>query len=412
MTHPLRLLPVALLALGLAACSQTGGEGSEGMGEGREGSEGGEESATQYTKSQTFDMVRNGAHLIVSYDPGTQMFTGTVTNATSSTLTRVRIEIHLDNGVELGPTTPVDLGPGQTIPVTLDATGQDFQTWGAHPETGGGGDSSNAALDPGSVRTLTGLSAPAETAATQQARQTGIHDRSDSLLRSTAHYTVETAAGTLRFRQLADCSGTGCDLLDPTTGETDTVSLGRPTIAPVTAQALGSAHGITLVDESGSYENVDATSLGAWMDHSAFLVHSDRIASSEVDSHALYSLASGDLTGQPLTGSATWLGLMVGAPVSGEDEGDRLIGTAALNYDPASGGLDAAFSGIKNIDHGTAHTSGTVIFSNLTVEADGTFARGQSGARINGGFYGPGHAEAAGIFEQSDIVGAFGAKKQ
>ena len=94
----------------------------------------------------------------------------------------------------------------------------------------------------------------------------------------------------------------------------------------------------------------------------------------------------------------------------GEGRGDRLVGTAALNYDMAAGGLDAAFSGIRNIDRGTAHT--TVFFSDLEVGPDGTFSRGQSGARIQGGFYGPGHAEAAGIFEQSGIVGACGAKRQ
>ena len=55
---------------------------------------------------------------------------------------------------------------------------------------------------------------------------------------------------------------------------------------------------------------------------------------------------------------------------------------------------------------------GTVIFSDLEVGPDGTFSRGRSGTRIHGGFQGPGHAEAAGIFEQSDIVGAFGATRQ
>ena len=40
-----------------------------------------------------------------------------------------------------------------------------------------------------------------------------------------------------------------------------------------------------------------------------------------------------------------------------------------------------------------------------------TVAAGEAGDRIQGGFYGPGHAETAGIFEQSNIVGAFGAKR-
>ena len=91
-------------------------------------------------------------------------------------------------------------------------------------------------------------------------------------------------------------------------------------------------------------------------------------------------------------------------------------GDAVLTYEfPALGSghtLDAAFGGIKNIDRGTAHGVEMVLFENVAVGRAGTFARGQAGARIQGGFYGPGHAEAAGIFEQSDIVGAFGAKRQ
>ena len=157
---------------------------------------------------------------------------------------------------------------------------------------------------------------------------------------------------------------------------------------------------------------VDVTSLGAWMEHGSFALNGLRAVGEGVESDTLHAVALGDLTDRPLTGSATWLGIMVGTPIAGDDHGDRLVGTAALNYDMAAGALDAGFSGIKNIDRGTAHSVETVIFPDLAVGSDGTFARGQSGARIQGGFYGPSHAEAAGIFEQSDIVGAFGAKRQ
>ena len=98
-----------------------------------------------------------------------------------------------------------------------------------------------------------------------------------------------------------------------------------------------------------------------------------------------------------------------GTPVAWDGEGDRLVGTVVLNYDLDAGALDAAFSGIRNTDRGTAHGVETVRFSNLAAGGVGTFARGQSGARIQGGFYGLGRAEPAGVFEQSDIVGAFGA---
>ena len=158
-TAPRRLAFPALallLAAGLAACS-TGSElgreagGREaagehgGAGEGNEGAEdnegagGGEESATRYGLADTYWNTRAGARLVLRYDAGTQQFVGEVTNITDATLPRVRVEVHLSNGVELGPTAPMDLAPGQTVPVTLPAVGQAFTTWGAHPEVGSQG---------------------------------------------------------------------------------------------------------------------------------------------------------------------------------------------------------------------------------------------------------------------------------
>ena len=125
------------LGAGVSAAQERGG-GAEAAGEHRpEGGEGGgEESATQYQLGDTYDAVRAGAHLVLSYDPMRQAFTGTVTNTTYAVLPQVRVEVHLSNGTELGPTTPIDLQPGETVPVMLPATGESFVTWGAHPEVG------------------------------------------------------------------------------------------------------------------------------------------------------------------------------------------------------------------------------------------------------------------------------------
>ena len=114
------------------------GEGSESgeHGEESDSEDGGEESGTQYTLEETYDVVRAGARLILSYDSGSNAFRGTVQNVTNSTLERVRVEIHLSNGIELGPTTPIDLPPGETVDVTLKASEQSFETWSAHPEVG------------------------------------------------------------------------------------------------------------------------------------------------------------------------------------------------------------------------------------------------------------------------------------
>jgi hypothetical protein len=129
-----------------------GGEGSggEGHGPGGEGSsEGGGESGGSGSEEgsgatlpldETFDRVRGGARLILNYDAASNSFQGTVQNTTGGVLTNVRIEVHLSNGTELGPTTPVDMAPGQVMAVNLPATQASFTGWIAHAEVGGGGE--------------------------------------------------------------------------------------------------------------------------------------------------------------------------------------------------------------------------------------------------------------------------------
>ena len=153
-----------VLAISLAGCggssSESGeagdnsknGEHSSGSesGEGGDDSESGEhssesesgeddgeeESGTQYALDETYDKVRAGARLILRYDSTANAFVGTVENTTETTLARVRVEVHLSNGIELGPTTPVNLAPGQISDINLPAGDQSFTSWSAHPEVG------------------------------------------------------------------------------------------------------------------------------------------------------------------------------------------------------------------------------------------------------------------------------------
>ena len=138
---------------GTGPVPHTGGEGGEGgggegTGGGSEGSGsegGGEEgSANMLAPDETFDMVRGGARLILSYDAASNSFKGTVENTTNGVLDRVRIEVHLSNGTELGPTTPRSLAPGEIVTVTLPATQASFTGWVAHAEVGGGGEGSQS----------------------------------------------------------------------------------------------------------------------------------------------------------------------------------------------------------------------------------------------------------------------------
>ena len=134
-----------------AAAQQAGGESSGEHGPGGEsGSEGGgesggsgseEASGATLAPDATFDSVRAGARLILNYDPAGNAFQGTVENTTNNTLGQVRIEVHLSNGTELGPTTPVDMAPGQVMSVNLPSTQEPFTGWIAHAEVGSGGES-------------------------------------------------------------------------------------------------------------------------------------------------------------------------------------------------------------------------------------------------------------------------------
>ena len=143
---------IVILLIGLSGCNadSESGEHTEGAESGEhmresesgehsgdsESGEGDEESATQFELTDTYDQIRAGARLVLSYDHNVNTFTGFVENGTESTLRRVRVEVHLSNGIELGPTPSVDLDPGQTREINLPASDEPFESWSAHPEVG------------------------------------------------------------------------------------------------------------------------------------------------------------------------------------------------------------------------------------------------------------------------------------
>lgn len=95
-----------------------------------------EESGKQYSMTQTYNEVNHGVKLILKYDKASSSFKGTMENTTKKTAEKARVEIHLSNGVELGPTKAVNIKPGKKVDVKLSARGQKFETWSAHAEIG------------------------------------------------------------------------------------------------------------------------------------------------------------------------------------------------------------------------------------------------------------------------------------
>lgn len=102
----------------------------------QENEEHGEESGKMYTKTQTYKMEKHGVKLVLKYDKAETAFIGTMVNVSKKTAEKARVEVHLSNGVELGPTKPVNLKPGKTAKVKLSAKGQKFEKWNTHAEIG------------------------------------------------------------------------------------------------------------------------------------------------------------------------------------------------------------------------------------------------------------------------------------
>jgi len=141
----------AMIGLGaLSGCASDRGDGEAHSGSDESGTEhggaenleiesdDGEESGLSLALDETYDVIRKGARLILRYDAQSNAFVGTVQNTTESVLSGVRVEVHLSNGTELGPTTPVDLAPGETTEVSLAATEESFTGWTPHAEVGEG----------------------------------------------------------------------------------------------------------------------------------------------------------------------------------------------------------------------------------------------------------------------------------
>ena len=92
------------------------------------------EGGTQWDITETATDTRSGVDLEISYDSSTEKFEGTLNNTSNGTVDGVRVEIHLSNGVELGPTPKIDLMAANSSAVTLDASGQTFTWYSVHIE--------------------------------------------------------------------------------------------------------------------------------------------------------------------------------------------------------------------------------------------------------------------------------------
>ena len=290
------------------------------------------------------------------------------------------------------------------------------------------------ALAPGRAQSLTGSGPPTETVVDMRARAAALVSRADSFVVSTVFGNASNP-NFPTFRLRPSCSGAECVWTVPGTQISWTIDV-RDLESSVgeSREILGKA-GVTMAEFTGSDNRVDVRTYGSWLNHASFSVTTQAIETTDRTrffspvrrrrrrprrERAGASRRPPPTRGPstPLAGSApgfaaTWRGLMVGTPRAGGARDNLLQGDAALTYtaDGAGGAIDAAFTNIRDLNGGVPHSTPTVRFDGVPVAADGVFEAGFIGNRIQGGFYGPGQVEAAGIFEQADIVGAFGARR-
>lgn len=162
----------------------------------------------------------------------------------------------------------------------------------------------------------------------------------------------------------------------------------------------------------------DWRAYGAWMDHSAAFL--SRYGGGGANTGFLIASSFGSRTEEPLPveGTATWTGAMVGVDVV---TADRYAGSANLTATFGEGQrMEVSFTGISNVETGAARED--ILFSELA--AVGLYEGGRFFSHsghddfdrapiyLDGRFFGPDHAEAAGVFGYNELIGAFGAKRQ
>ncbi len=303
-------------------------------------------------------------------------------------------------------------------------------TTGTQPVTRTTTTSDGAPSNIRAIRALSSAEVPAERPEAQDSRSAGIVNMIDSLDVSTLHYYITNPSFGGSFSVSADCSGTVCTLTEPQTGVQVTVDVldetgERGWTSFSSIEELGTRNGITSIRVDGrqiypGLGSADFRMLGSWMEHSGFMAAdmglfypAGTIPGVRIDVRmkARGSFAGGDLTGTRPTGDATWRGIMTGTPATGPRAGNRLTGDASLAYDFDTSRMAAEFTRIIDTDRIASHSVTRVGFTDIAVRSDGEFGGSSGTSRIEGGIYGPGHGEVAGVFEASNILGAFGAKQ-
>lgn len=196
---------------------------------------------------------------------------------------------------------------------------------------------------------------------------------------------------------------------------------------------LETRRGVHLGESSIQHFEGEIFGYGGWLGNSAFAVLSgvlrdgtpgERGYAEEQIVHS-YSVGRRSST-NPVSGAASWNGVMVGADVvPGKTVGDFIRGDATITVDFTDVDVDVLLFNIKNRKTGGSHPD--LKWTNIRLHA-GAFESGRHLAsyiyahdeeappisdisHIVGHFYGSDHEEVGGVFTRNGLHGAFGAKR-
>ena len=180
----------------------------------------------------------------------------------------------------------------------------------------------------------------------------------------------------------------------------------------LSAQAVMVKNAVTLMQAVARGTNAQNESeihvtYGGWLNETAFGVR--RVTTTPQGSQTSTTLRNGWSIGRSSgsnpggTGTLTWSGVMVGGAKSAAH---IVQGDATLTLDLTAATADIAFTNIRNLN--TAAVVADITWSAVAV-AGGAFTSNTN--ELDGSFYGTTYEEVGGVFETSDLTGAFGAKR-
>ena len=150
---------------------------------------------------------------------------------------------------------------------------------------------------------------------------------------------------------------------------------------------------------------------GGWLNRSVFAVQTGQLADAvgtpyEVIEDIIHGYSIGvPSNANPIAGSVSWEGAMVGVDVSLTGAMGNLVrGDATITFSFEEGSVDVAFPNVYDL---TANRMREDISWRRIEGIEGVF----KASTIQSMFYNPSQTEIGGIFERNEILGAFGAKR-